>query len=447
MTSAQNDKEKRSTPIRVEHLSLAHFRNYEGLDLDLPPGLVILVGDNAQGKTNLLEALFLLATGHSHRTESDREMIGWSAAREPIPYSRAAARVVSARGPTTVEVVMQLARSSGSTGGQEGAFGARERDGPQPAEQQHTLQIALDAPFLSATGEDPGPRDVAGGVLQKAFKVNAVRRRAADMVGTLTVVLAGPEEVELVGGPPAPRRRFLDLTNCQIDPAYLRALQRYQRVLTQRNALLRQGKERTLSPAEIAVWDQEMVQTGAYLLGRRARMLEALQAEIETTHNALADRPLPLRLDYRSTLGSISGLGETEIRQALLAALREARARDGAIGSTTVGPHRDDLRLLAGDVDLGVYGSRGQQRTLALALVLAQARYMRQHSGEEPVLLFDDPLSELDAHRRQRLLETCLAPGRQVLLSTADLDLIPPRLRTRASVFRVQGGQARPEPL
>ena len=404
-------------PIRIEHLSLTHFRNYRSLELDLPGGLVLLAGANAQGKTNLLESVFLLAAGHAHSAGADREMVGWSAAREPIPYGRAAAAVTSEAGVRTqVEVIMQL---------------TRRQAGPGEAEA---------APWSAA--EEPGPPALAGGALQKAFRVNGVRQRAASSGGAVVAVLAGPEEVELIGGPPAARRRFLDLPNWQTDPAYAQALSRYQRVLAQRNALVRRSRETGgARPGEMDVWDGELAEAGSYLLERRAAMLRALEPLAGAAHAALLGRgpDSPLRFDYR---GTVPG------GQPMLPALRASWPRDAGAGATTVGPHRDDLRVLEGAVDLGTYGSRGQQRSVALALVLAQAAYVASVVGEEPILLLDDPLSELDAERRGRLLELCApAPGadphaRQVLVTTADLDLVPQEIRDSASVvLRVEQGR------
>lgn len=403
--------------IRVDHLSLTHFRNYVSLDMDVPPGLVLLTGENAQGKTNLLESLFLLATGHSHHSDTDREVVGWSASREPIPYGRVAARVLSQSGPTDVEMVMQIGRRGGS-----------------PTEP---------APPWSGE-EEPGPTSLAGGALQKALKVNGVRQRTTTATGLLAVVLAGPDEVDLIGGPPSQRRRFLDLASAQTDALYLKALQRYQRVLTQRNALLRQVREQGgARPVEMDVWDREIVESGAYILFQRYPMLEILRTEATAAHESLTGQPMPLTLDYRSTVPVASDSSESAVAERFLDALKSAWSRDSATATTSVGPHRDDLRALSRDIDLGVYGSRGQQRTISLALLIAQAAYMRQRIGEEPLLLLDDPLSELDGVRRQRLLSYCLDPERQVFLTTAEPQLIPPEVRSQASTYRVERGTVR----
>jgi DNA replication and repair protein RecF len=379
--------------------------------------LVLLVGANAQGKTNLLESVFLLATGHAHSADTDREMVGWSAAREPIPYGRVAARMASDGGRgTDVEVVMQLTPRGG------------------------VVESEI-APWSGP--EEPGPVAVTGGVLHKAFKVNGVRQRTVSSGGSVVAVMAGPEEVELIGGPPARRRRFLDLPNWQTDSAYAQALSRYQRVLTQRNALVRRSRESGgRRPDDMDVWDGELAESGSYVLSRRLEMLRALEPEVAATHESLTGAAMPVKLDYRGTIGTEEGgMDQTSMRERVLSALREAWPRDSGSGATTVGPHRDDLRVLDGEIDLGTYGSRGQQRSVALALVLAQAAYMRSVVGEEPVLLLDDPLSELDRRRRERLLELCSSGGvRQVLVTTAELELVPEGVRRAMSGFRVAGG-------
>ena len=382
---------------------------------------MFLVGANAQGKSNLLESLFVLATGHAHRTETDRDLVGWSAAREPIPYGRAAARVVSAtRGTSDVEVVMQIARRGASFG---------QDEAPAPWAEDH----------------DPGPDELTGGVLQKAFKVDRVRQRTASAPGVLVVVFAGPDEVDLIGGTPARRRRFLDLPNVQTDPDYLNALTRYQRVLSQRNALLRRVREQGGGrPAEMDVWDAELAATGSHVLMKRLAMLQALQEQGREAHRSLAGSDATFVLDYRATIGLPEGLSDVaEAQNLFLGALNESWRRDTALGATSIGPHRDDLRVFLGSIDMGTYGSRGQQRIVALSLVLGQAAYVCRRTGENPVLLLDDPLSELDSAHRTRLLAHCLDRGGQVLVTAAESDLIPASIRPRASFFSVEAGRVR----
>ena len=401
--------------IRVTRLSLTHFRNYASQDFKPADGVTVLTGDNGQGKTNLLESLFILATGHSHRADTDREVIGWSAAREPLPYSRIAADVAAGDGAEReLELVMQLA--------------PRGQAGQSPAVAERTI----------------GPSGLRGGTLQKGYKVNGVRQRSASSVGDLAVVLAGPEEVDLFAGPPADRRRAIDSTALQTDAEYARELRRYERLVTQRNAALREARERgnIQRTEDMRLWEQELIRAGSFVLGHRIAMIDVLQKEMLAAHAEFTGRTGHLALEYRSTVT----IGEDEdaspdLQQRFADALEGAWARDSATATTSVGPHRDDLRVVSGDVDLGVYGSRGQQRTAALALVIAQSAYIGQRLGDEPVILLDDPLSELDADRRERVLRHCLTPGRQVMITTADVELIPAEVRAHAVMYAVKSGK------
>ena len=401
--------------IRVTRLSLTHFRNYASQEFEPADGVTVLSGDNGQGKTNLLESLFILATGHSHRADTDREVIGWSAAREPIPYSRIAADVTAGDGAERkLELIMQLA--------------PRGQAVESPAIAERTI----------------GPSGLRGGTLQKGYKVNGVRQRSASSVGDLAVVLAGPEEVDLFAGPPADRRRAIDSTALQTDAEYARELRRYERLVTQRNAALRDARERgaTQRTEDMRLWEQELIRAGSFVLGHRIALIDVLQKEMLAAHAEFTGRTGHLALEYRSTVTfGEDEMTSSDLQQRFADALEGAWARDSATATTSVGPHRDDLRVVSGDVDLGVYGSRGQQRTAALALVIAQSAYIGQRLGDEPVILLDDPLSELDADRRERVLRHCLTPGRQVLITTADVELIPAEVRAHAVMYAVKSGK------
>ena len=283
------------TAIRVNRLSLAHFRNYAVLDMALAPGVTLLTGENGQGKTNLLESLYVLATGHSHRAETDREVIGWSAAREPIPYARIAASVTSGDGAEQeLELVMQLSRR-GEPGAPPPATGAEER---------------------------PGPPGLLSGVLQKGYRINGARQRSAGAAGRLAVVLAGPEEVALFAGPPADRRRFLDSAAIQTDAAYAEASRRYQRLVAQRNAGLRRARERGVTDRtpEMRIWETELIRVGALMLVRRLAMLNVLQVEMVEAHAEFTGGESTLALDYRSTvpIGDEDGMDERRDAGAIL---------------------------------------------------------------------------------------------------------------------------------
>lgn len=397
----------------LQHLSLTHFRNYARLEVDLPARVNVLQGDNAQGKTNLLEAVYYLATTRSPLAASDRQLIHWDAEEEVIPFARAEATFMRGGHERSLEVTL-----------------AKE---PQNADEP----------------------DVT--TLRRQIRVDGVPRRAIDAVGQLVVVLFLPDDIALVAGSPGTRRRYLDITLCQIDPVYCRSLSRYNRILSQRNALLKQVRERQASPQELTVWDEQLAALGAYVLSRRLWVVRCLAEREATIHPELTGGQESLALDYQDSLSerrtsgrrdavlprAEPGLPEAAEAEALEGELRRgldaARREDIGRAVTTVGPHRDDVRFLINGVDATVYGSRGQQRTVALGLKLAEVQVMEEHTGEAPVLLLDDVVSELDRDRSRYLLRS-VARAQQVLLTTTDLGFLGEVFLEASSLWRVERG-------
>ncbi|MBI4504002.1 MAG: DNA replication/repair protein RecF, partial [Chloroflexi bacterium] len=374
--------------MHLEHLSLLNFRNYVRLDLDLGPGLTVMEGANGQGKSNLLEAIFLLATTRSPRTQTDRELLHWLAWESEQPFARVVGRVQRRRGPAEIAITIHGERADGA-------------------------QVAT-----------------------KRVRVNGVARRAIDLLGQMQVVLFGPDDLSLVSGPPALRRRFLDLTIAQVEARYVRALAHYQRVLQQRNHLLRQLRERRTGEDELRFWDEELTRHGVLIVAERERAVDQLCELARATHYRLAGSAERLQVLYRPNLP----LPEEGGQRLFLAHLAQTRARELAQGVSLAGPHRDDLAFLLDGVDVQRFGSRGQQRTVALALRLAEAAFLRQRSGDEPILLLDDVLSELDAERQRRVLEA-IAPAEQVLLTTTERALLRGWEVGRARLLRVTAGR------
>jgi DNA replication and repair protein RecF len=394
MTCVQGDVCYNS-PMRLSHLSLHNFRNYVRLDLDLRPGVTLLLGDNAQGKTNLLEAIYYLATTRSPHAGADRELVNWLAVdEEPLPYARLVGRVARAASDLTIEITLTQQANNGTR-------------------------------------------------YRKQIRLNGVAKRAMDLLGQLNVVLFLPDDIALVFGSPSRRRRYLDATLCQIDPPYCRTLSQYNQIVTQRNALLRDLRERGGDPAQLAFWDERLVQHGAYLVARRWEALVALDELARAVHNELTDRAERLHLRYVPSV-EIDGQGAVDaVQAAFQAQLEGLRRREIAAGVTLVGPHRDEMRFLINDVDAGIYGSRGQQRTAALALKLAEVDLMRRETGEHPVLLLDDVLSELDAHRRRFLLHYLDDGPQQAVITATELDTVPETFLQRCHLWRVQMGLLR----
>lgn len=374
--------------MKLAHLSLSNFRNYSRLELELPPGSTVFQGDNAQGKSNLLEAVYYLATSRSLRAESDAELVNKGSAE---PYLR---------------VYGKVERSDGSL----------------------ELEVSLS---LSEHG------------VQKRIRVNGIPRRASDLVGRLKVVIFSPEDIELVYGSPSLRRRYLDITCSQMDGRYLRALQRYNKVLAQRNSLLRLIAEGRAQKDELGFWSKELISNGAYLVEQRRGLVAALGELARSIHSDLTQAQELLEVHYLPSLSLAPGTNRTDIEAAFAGALESGLEKEIAQGVTLAGPHRDDASFIVNSLDVGSFGSRGQQRTVALALKLAESSFMRSQAGEPPLLLLDDVLSELDSRRRAQLLGA-LRGDEQVLITTTDLDHFLPDFLAKASLFRVANGQIEP---
>jgi DNA replication and repair protein RecF len=389
--------------LHVARLNLVNFRNYRQLELALPPHLVIIQGDNAQGKTNLLESIHVIATTKSHRASSDRELLNHEAAIEDPPFARLTADVEKAGGHLDIEIVMRL-----------------DRGGP-------------------AVREDAAA--ASGLPLRKRIKVNGVPRRAADLVGQTNVVSFSAQDTGLITGPPSLSRRYLDLVSSQMDAAYLRSLQRYARVLVQRNHLLRLLQEHRAPDRQLEFWDNELVESGSYLVMRRHRLVNSLSRLAEQIHLEVSNRAEKVDIAYVPSVGPGETPSETERR--FREALHRGRRREISHGMTLAGPHRDGLLFRVNETDLSKYGSRGQQQTTAISLKLAQAVHMQAEAGDSPVLLLDDVFSELDRYRRQHLLES-IAPFQQVLVSATDLDCFEPACLARATRLRVRQGVVEP---
>ena len=374
--------------MHLQRLSLTNFRNFTRLAIALPKGLTIVQSENAQGKSNLLEAIAYLATTRSPRTNSDVELVNWLAMDEPMPFARLSAEV-------------------------------------QKRERLERLDITL------------MPAANAGGRLRKQVRINGAPRRAMDVVGLMPVALFRPEDVELVSGSPGVRRRYLDVALCQLDRAYCRTLSRYGKAVEQRNALLRQLQERRDAAEQLRFWDEQLAEMGGLIIARRLWFIRQLDAEASLRHLDLSGGYERLRLRYLPSFdplqppqrGRLSRNGarkpvEGEIqpeaaRAAFLAYLHAGRERDLAAGMTLLGPHRDDMGFYLSDRNLRAFGSRGQQRTAALACKLAEVTVMTHELGFAPILLLDDVMSELDASRRG-LLADMLAHAPQAIVTTTD---------------------------
>lgn len=392
--------------MHVTHLNLRDFRNYARLDLRLEPGTTLFYGPNAAGKTTILEALFYVATTKSPRAGADRELVRWDAEGDigVPPFARLVCDVRRADGDVRLEVVVQ-----------------------RRADDEGQLM----------------------GTSIKTVRVDRKAVRALDLVGNLRVVLFTPADLALVTGAPSERRRYMDVTLSQLDGRYVRTLSHYNKVVQQRNSLLRAWRERRRplrgADEELAFWDRELTLSGAYVLHERLAAIADLNTLIGPIFRQVTAGSQPLVATYQGSVAGLAGLPDTRaIEQAFLAHL--ARARDDEIGrgQTLVGPHRDDLLLTVNGISIGTYGSRGQQRSATLALKLGEAELMRARAGDAPVLLLDDLLSELDTERRAHLLAAIGQPDQQTLITATGIEHFDASFLERARKIRVEEGALYP---
>lgn len=359
--------------MRLRRLQLHNHRNYAQLDLTPGPGVNVFVGANGQGKTNLLEAVAMLALSSSPRARREHEVVG------PVTgASRIEAEVETAG--KTVEVAISLALEGDRT--------------------------------------------------RRVVEVDGAKRRAYDLPGHLRVTLFWPDDLGLVKAGPELRRRFLNQMLVQIEPGYARSLTGLRRVLEQRNSLLKRMAAGGGDGEDVLdAWDRELVEVGGEIARARQKAVTELAPEAARSHAEIGHGER-LEISYE---GPPTDLAE---------AVHNSRAEDLRRGSTSVGPHRDDLRLLLGGQEARSYASQGQQRTVVVSLKLAEAALVARRTGERPVLLLDDVLSELDESRRAALLQQ-VAGGGQVIITSVETEPFPADLIAQAQVWCVEQGRIR----
>jgi DNA replication and repair protein RecF len=387
--------------MHLSCLSLKDFRNYKQLDLSLGSGLFLFQGENAQGKTNLLEAVAMLATSNSFHASSDREIVNWYASEH---IARIAASVERDEDEAKIEIVVI---------------------DPTPPEQRH------------------GAIELPENRQRKRIKVNGVPKRAIDLIGLVTVVLFAPNDLSLVDGSPEERRRFLDRGLCQMQPHYCQALGKYRKVITQRSALLKRIRENQEDPRMLDYLDEKLTELANMITFERQRMVTALNQHVDELQGIISGGREHLRIVYRPSFHVDPDRDTMETLENFRVQLREARRKEIHQGVCLLGPHRDDLEFLVNNVNMLTYGSRGQQRTAALSARLAELAYMRAVTGEEPVLLLDDVFSELDTLRREYLMRLVLQ-HEQVLITATDFTSFPGEILSRAHRYQVVNGEILP---
>lgn len=356
----------------VKRLMLKNFRCYEDLDVELSPHINIVYGKNAQGKTNLLEAVYYCATGRSHRTSYDKECIRYDQDEAMIKIWY---------------------------------------------EKYKEDQIEI---HLRKNG-------------RKSVAINGYpARKIGELFGCFHVVAFSPEDLSLIKSGPARRRKFMDMEICQVDPVYLHDLQQYCKVLRQRNQLLKELIKNPAKKETIFAWDAQLTHYGVKVMQRRAAFVKDLQGYTSQIHGSITHGEENLKISYENR----AAIDENDFQRQL----EKDLPRDIRYGTTSAGPHHDDLALFVDGTDVRVYGSQGQQRTAALSLKLAELEMMKEEIGHSPVLLLDDVMSELDRERQMHLAHY-IRENQTIITCTGIEDSI--RRLPVGKMFEVQKGKIR----
>ena len=365
--------------MRLNKLYLKNYRNYQELQIEFSKNLVIFLGENAQGKTNLLESIYVLAMTRSHRTSSEQELIGWNDDQALI------------QGEIT----------------------------------KGTSKIPLEI-LLSKKG--------------RKTKINHIeQKKLSSYVGQLNVILFAPEDLSLVKGSPQIRRKFLDMELGQINPIYLYDLVQYQGILKQRNQYLKQLNEKKQTDLlYLDILSEQLAEFGSKILKARAQFVQRLEFWANTLHQQITHQKEQLEIEYVTAISSLHSQTQEEIQTQFLALLD--KKKDLFRGTTTIGPHHDDLSFFVNQKNVQNYGSQGQQRTTALSVKLAEIDLIKEETGEYPILLLDDVMSELDDNRQLHLLET-IEGKVQTFLTTTTLDHVKNKMTVEPEIFYVQQGK------
>ena len=365
--------------MNIKEIKIKNFRNYKDLEISFDEGVNLILGDNAQGKTNLIEALYISSMGKSFRTTNDRELINFDADSSLI-------KVLASKEDFDVEIEIEL-----------------EKRGSKSVNKR----IKKDKKKLARTSE---------------------------LIKNILIVVFSPEDLKLVKDEPEKRRRFLDREICQISPAYYDSFSNYRKALKQRNNYLREGNIR---PDLLEIWDEQLVIYGSRMIQIRKEFVNKLSIISGGIHKGITNQEEKIEIVYEPNVELAENIKDQEDN--FRAAIEGKRRRDIDTGTTSVGPHRDDIGFFVNGIDMRSYGSQGQQRTCALSLKLAELSLVREETGEDAILLLDDVMSELDAKRQEYLIKTL--EKNQLFITTTDIDKNVLGKIDKATIYSVTNGK------
>lgn len=340
----------------LSNIKLNNFRNYKSLNLDLSENINVLLGKNAQGKTNLLEAIFFCGIGKSFKSVKDKELIKWE----------------EESGKIEIEI--------------------------QKKYRKQKIEINLSKS------------------LKKNIKIDGISIiRIGDLLGEIPVVFFSPDELKLIKESPEERRKFMNISLSQTDKKYFYLLRRYEKILANRNKLLKETKDIEVLRQTIDIWDRVLVDVAEKIIKERERFIKEITPFAEKALDYISGGKEKLRVEYKGLKSENQTYSEILAKK-----LKQNIEKDFKLGYTSIGPHRDDIDIYLNEIEVKNFASQGQQRTVALSLKLAELEIMKQKTGEYPILLLDDVFSELDSERRERLLK--FTTRTQTFITCTDFD-------------------------
>jgi len=369
---------------------LIHFRNFSEVSLDFDDSLNIFIGDNAQGKTNIIESIYTLLRGSSYRTKDEYNLINW---HEKQSY----------------------------------LLGEAEK------EREHfQINILL---------QNIDKLDLLTKRIKKIIKVNKKYQRRAWLKEKFYPVIFTPEDLQIIKSTPSIRRKFLDEIIINLTPVYEQYLKDYNRVLYQRNVLLKTERNKNSMDKHLSIWDKKIVELGTLIIRHRIKVLQLINKKVKDIHQLLTKNKETLKLKYNSNVLTSFTEDKQEIEAMFQEILENNKEKDYRLKMTTVGPHRDDYSIMSNSVNLGIYGSQGQQRTAVLALKIAELEMIKEKDQEYPPLLLDDVLSELDSYRKLFLIQLIKERPLQTFITSIDLhDLTQYDFVKHSKIFKVKNG-------
>jgi DNA replication and repair protein RecF len=376
--------------LNVKKIRLINFRNILDLSVDFDNSLNIFIGNNAQGKTNLVESIFTLMKGKSYRTTNDENLINWNENKSYI----------------LGEV--------------------------QKKEENYKISILL---------QNISNDDKQTVKLKKVIKINKKYQRRDDLFKKFNPVIFTPEDLQIIKSSPLIRRKFLDEVIISINLVYNKYLRNYNRILYQRNTLLKSGKNINKIDKQLIIWDQKIIELGTIIILNRIKTLQKINQKAKIFHQMMTENKETIKLKYNSNVLEDYTDDKEEIYKIIENKLKESREKDFQLKMTTIGPHRDDYYIMNNTINLGVYGSQGQQRTAALSLKLAELELLKEQENEYPVLLLDDVMSELDPERRFFLLKLITERSVQTFITNIILDELKElEVVNNLKIFKIKNG-------